>query len=198
EVLDYYEQILDSVDVPLIVQDASGYVGGALSLDTQVLLHRRHGPHRVMFKPEAPPLGQRLTQLLDATDGEARVLEGSGGLALIDAYRRGLIGTMPGPDLVWAVAAIWAALRENDDERAYQIGGALIPLLCPLTSLDSYVVTQKHLLLKQGVFTDARVRGPNSYRIDRHTSEEIDRQYTLLRSTVDSPVSQFAAVRSPI
>lgn len=37
------------------------------------------------------------------------IFEGSGGLALVDAYYRGIAGTMPGTDVPWAIVAFWQA-----------------------------------------------------------------------------------------
>jgi hypothetical protein len=67
------------VDVPLIVQDASGYVGRPLSIGLQARLHGELGD-RAMFKPEAPPIGPQLTRLLSATGGRpvADVLDAPG------------------------------------------------------------------------------------------------------------------------
>ena len=120
ELLRYFTTIAARVDIPLIVQDASGYVGPPLPVGLQARLHGELGD-RVMFKPEAPPIGPRLTRLLDATDGRARVFEGTGGLFLIDSFRRGAIGTMPASDVVWALSALWRALQDGDFPRAYRI-----------------------------------------------------------------------------
>ena len=64
ELLRYFTTIAARADVPLIVQDASGYVGRPLSIGLQARLHGELGD-RVMFKPEAPPIGPRLTRLLE-------------------------------------------------------------------------------------------------------------------------------------
>src|SRR5580704_13798847 len=77
ELLRYFTAIAARVDVPLIVQDASGYVGRPMSVALQARLHGELGD-RVMFKPEAPPIGPRLTRLLSATGGRARGFEGTG------------------------------------------------------------------------------------------------------------------------
>jgi len=50
-----------------------------------------------MGKPEAQPIGTRLSRLLQATEGKEKVFEGNGGLAFVDSYKRGIAGTMPGP-----------------------------------------------------------------------------------------------------
>lgn len=79
EVISYYERILAATSVPLVVQDASGYVGTPLPIAAQADLFRRH-PERVMFKPEAQPLGQNLSLLREATEGKAAIFEVVAGL----------------------------------------------------------------------------------------------------------------------
>ena len=72
----YFAEIVESTVLGVVVQDASGYVGRSLSIETQSRLHGAYG-RRVYFKPEAPLIGQRLTMLRDATGGEARAFEGT-------------------------------------------------------------------------------------------------------------------------
>ena len=184
--LGYFTAIAGSVSIPLVVQDASGYVGGGpLSIDLQSRLFAELG-EQVMFKPESHPVGPRLSQLLDQTDGKAQVFEGSGGLYLIDSFRRGVVGTMPAGDLVWATAALWRALSTGDFSKAYRIGGPLAMIVSLQTSLDSYVATEKYLLVMQGVLSNAAMRGPVASTLDGHTREELDRLTALLREAVDS------------
>jgi dihydrodipicolinate synthase/N-acetylneuraminate lyase len=184
ELVRYFLTIGESVSLPLIVQDASGYVGTPLSIELQARLHSELG-ERVMFKPEAPPIGPRLTQLLDLTGGKARVFEGTGGLYLIDSFRRGVVGTMPAGDLVWALSALWAALCAGDYPRAYRIAGPLALMVSLQSSLDSFVAIEKHLLVKQGVLPSSVMRGPVGHGLDVHTYHEIERLMALLREAVD-------------
>lgn len=191
ELMRYFMAIASAVDVPLIVQDASGYVGTALTLSLQTRLQEELG-ERVMFKPEAPPVGPRLTELLDATGGKARVFEGNGGLYLIDSFRRGVVGTMPAGDLVWAVAALWRALSAGDFGTAYRLAGPLALLISMQSSLDSYVAVEKYLLNKQRVFPNPSMRGPVGRVLDQATREEIDRLFELLREQADAAGAQRA------
>jgi hypothetical protein len=70
----YFAQIAESTSISLVVRDAGGYVGHPLSIEIQVRLFDAYGV-RLHFKPEAPPIGQRLSALRDATGGEARIFE---------------------------------------------------------------------------------------------------------------------------
>jgi 4-hydroxy-tetrahydrodipicolinate synthase len=187
ELFKYYSGIIESVELPVVVQDASGYLGRPLSIDLQASLFAEYGD-RVMFKPEAQPIGPRLTRLLGATGGKAKVFEGTGGLALVDSYHRGVTGTMPGPDICWALVALWNALEAGDTERVDQIQGPLCAIVSVQTSLDSFVAVQKHLLSRQGVIPATHARGPVGYQLDAATEREVNRLCDRLASVVNLPV----------
>ena len=179
----YYLAIGRAVDIPIIVQDASSYVGASLSLNLQVSLLEQLG-ERVMFKPEASPIGPRLTQLRERTGGRARVFEGTGGLHLVDSFRRGAVGTMPAADVVWALSIMWAALGAGDFDKAYRIAGPLALMLALQDSLDNYVAVEKYLLVKQGVFTSEDMRGPNDVGFDERARHEVDLLFYRLQDAV--------------
>ena len=183
---EYYAALIEAIEIPVVVQDASSYVGQPMSTAMQASLVNTYGHDRVFLKPEAPPLGPRLSALLGETGGSAMIFEGSGGIGLIDSHRRGARGTMPGADVCWAVAALWRALEDHDDERAYSIGGTLALLVSMQTSLDSFIGVEKHLLVSQGVFESARMRQPVSYALDPETRSEVDRLFQRLRVLTSS------------
>lgn len=179
----YFERILAATQLPVIVQDASGYVGMPMSIDFQATLWRDH-PQQVMFKPEATPIGPRLTLLHEATDGRAIVFEGTGGIALVESYRRGIAGTMPGADLIHAIVALWKALEAGDTKFADTIAMPLTTLLARLQSLDTFIAVEKYLLVRQGVFRNTVTRGPVGYLLDDMTRKEVDRHFDLLMSVL--------------
>lgn len=179
----YYERILDAVSIPVIVQDASGYVGRPMSIALQAELFNVHGP-RVMFKPEAQPIGPRLSELRRATTGRARVFEGSGGIALADSYRRGVEGTMPGADLIDVIVALWRALQAGDEATTARISAPLVELIGKLTSLDAFLAVEKHILMRRGIFKNTLVRGPVAYRLDEATRNEVDRLFDELQAVL--------------
>jgi len=184
ELFGYYAGIIESIELPVVVQDASGYVGRSLSIELQAKLVAAYR-ERVMFKPEAAPIGQRLSRLLDATGGQAKAFEGNGGLELVDLYKRGIAGTMPGPDICWALVALWDALVAGDDDRVGQIEGPMCALVSLLTNLDSFVTVLKHLLHRQGVIPGTRGRGPVGYQLDPATEREVNRRFDRLAQAVN-------------
>jgi 4-hydroxy-tetrahydrodipicolinate synthase len=187
----HYAMILDSTNIPLIVQDASGYIGKALSLEIQIKLLNNYGK-RVYFKPEAVPIGQRLSTFMALTEGKARVFEGSGGAALVDTYSRGVVGTMPGADTTWSIVALWNALKRDDLELVNAISGPLANLINLEYSIDSYIAIEKYLLRKQGIFVNELVREPVGYRLDNKTREHVDRIFQDLFRSVHK--TNFASI----
>jgi 4-hydroxy-tetrahydrodipicolinate synthase len=183
----YFRALADGVDLPVIVQDASGYVGQSIPLKVYVELLERYGPEKILFKPEATPIGPNLSALRDATGGKARIFEGSGGIFLIDSFRRGIAGTMPAMDVVDGIVALWNALSRGDEELAYRLSfpiGAMVALQLQ-AGLDGFLAIEKHLLVRRGVFTSARRREPFSWELDGETAAEVDRLFDLLMRVFD-------------
>lgn len=177
ELLAYYTRILQTIRIPVIVQDASGYVGRPMPIAMQARLLDEFGPDRVLYKPEASPIGPKLSELRDATQGRAKVFEGTGGIALVDSFKRGVIGTMPGADLIRGLVPLWSALQSGDSEKADRIHGPLAALVSMQTSLDAFLAIEKHLLVRQGIFKNTLVRGPVGFRLDDETKREVDRLF---------------------
>jgi len=188
-VVDYFRGIAESVSLPLIVQDASGYVGQPIPHAACVDLLDRYGPEKILFKPEASPLGPNLSALRDATGGRATIFEGSGGILLVDAYRRGIAGTMPGVDLLDGVVALWRALSAGDEEATYAISLPLsaIVALQMQAGLDGFLAIEKYLLVKRGLFTSARRREPVGWSLDDETAREVDRLFDRLAEAIATP-----------
>lgn len=180
EALRHFEEIVRSTAIPVVVQDAGGYVGHALPLDTMARIEAAF-PERILFKPETPPLGQRISVLRELTGGRARIYEGMGGIALVDAHRRGIFGTMPAADVCWAVTALWSALSSGDEAAVQRIRGPLTALIALQNDLDAFVALEKHLLVAQQVIGSARMRGPVGYRLDPETAREAERLMAELR-----------------
>lgn len=184
--VDYFRRLADAVAIPVIVQDASGYVGQAIPVAVHLTLLERYGEEKILFKPEAAPIGPNLSGLRDATAGRARIFEGSGGILLVDSFRRGIAGTMPGMEVVDGIVALWKALRRGDDDAIYRVSfpiSALVALQMQ-AGLDGFLAIEKYLLLRRGVFVNARRREPYSWDLDAETTAEVDRLFDRLQAAI--------------
>lgn len=181
---DYFASIADSISIPLVVQDASGYVGAAIDLSVYLKLLDKFGTDRIFFKPEANPLGPNLSRLRDATQGQARIFEGSGGINLVDCYRRGIHGTMPGTDLLDAIVALWSALNDQNEDRIYELSMPICALVALQLSagLDGFLAIEKYLLQRRGILKNTVQRQPVAWTLDPETAAEVDRLFSRLQA----------------
>ena len=184
--VDHFRALADTIGIPVIVQDASGYVGQSIPIPVCVKLLERYGPEKILFKPEAAPNGPTLSALRDATGGRATMFEGSGGIFLIDSFRRGIAGTMPGMDLLDAVVAVWKALQRGDEATAYRVYFPVCALVALQlqAGLDGFLAVEKHLMVKRGLFPSARRRKPYGWELDAETAAEVDRLFALLQQAL--------------
>ena len=184
EIYSYYRAIVEATSLPVIVQDASNYMGQPLSLDLYEQLLSEFGTDRIQFKPEAKPVKDRVAHIQKFTKGAARIFEGQSGMDLLDTHPLGLTGTMPGSEIVWAITALWKALENNQMVRAHEIHKAIAQLITFQSTIDTYVAVEKFLLVKQGIFTSTRQRGPVSSILSAETKLRIEEAFDALRATV--------------
>lgn len=185
ELREYFDQLLDEIGIGVFVQDASSYVGKAMSLEFQADLFRQYGS-RVLFKPEANPLGPCISGLSELTHGKAAIFEGSGGQLLIDSYRRGVVGTIPGVEMLDGLVALWNACEAGDWDRAYEVYYPIcaIATLQIQGGLDGFIVSERYMLNRQGLFPNQVHRGPLAFHLDDGTRQEIDRLYDRLQAVL--------------
>ncbi len=181
---DHYAALVRDTGLTVIVQDGSAHVGRPMPIAFQARLRNELG-ERILFKPEAQPIGPQISELRDATGGGARIFEGMAGVYLVDSFRRGAAGTMPGCDAVDAVATVWKAPEAGDDDTVYRVH----PLLCSLMvlespTLDTLLALEKHILVRRGIFRNTIRRRPNAYELDRETREEADRLLERLLAAI--------------
>jgi len=135
------------------------------------------GRDKILFKPEASPIGPKLSELRDVTNGEAKIFEGSGGISLMDSYQRGISGTMPGMEFLDGVLAVWNALEAGDIQRAYDVYFPLCALVALQlqAGLDGFLAVEKYVLKKRGLFATDYRRKPYWFELDDETIAELDR-----------------------
>ena len=185
-VLKHFRTLAEEVNLPLIVQDASGYVGQAIPLRIYIQLLELYGNEKILFKPEASPIGPNLSALRDASLGKAKIFEGSGGILLVDSFRRGITGTMPGVDLLDGIVSLWNALVNGDEKPTYRVYFPIcaIVALQLQAGLDGFLAIEKFILKHRGIFKNEVRRSPYSWDLDLETSSEILRLLQILDKAI--------------
>jgi 4-hydroxy-tetrahydrodipicolinate synthase len=153
----YFEAISKAVKIPIMIQDAP--------LMTQVampaaLLSRmgREIENVVYAKVEAPPTSPKVGAVVKG--GGITTFGGLNGNFLIEEYRRGSRGIMPGSDMIDSFRIIWDALEAGDFPTAWRIFTRILPLIRFELQPGLGVSAMKHNLKSAGVIQSSFVRHP--------------------------------------
>ena len=118
-------------------------------------------------------MSSKVVAILEATGGEVGVLEGWGGMYMLDLIPAGICGVMPGLAISDVLAKVFQLATHNDLVGAYQIHeGALPQISFSLQHIELFHHAEKRLLVARGILPSAAVR-PLSLQLDRHTEDRI-------------------------
>ena len=178
EILLFFEQLNDAIDIPIFIQNHSG--GAPLSASQIVELCEK--VEQVGYvKEETQFAGQLTTDILDqAGDSVKGVMGGSGCKFLIADYNRGMCGNMPASHFGDVHSRIWNLLEEGDEAQAREIHTRM----APLNNYESLYGMRafKEVLFRRGVISSPTTRSPGKKILDKYDMAEYD---TLLASIDD-------------
>ena len=113
----------------------------------------------------------KLTAVMDGNDGSCKgVLGGAGGRYLLEEYRRGSAGNMPGCHVTDVVVAFWNALEAGDEARAMYIYKEMAPLFFFEHQLSG---CYKEVLYRRGVI-DCPLKRNGRTPLDEISSKYLD------------------------
>ena len=154
-IFNFYRRISDAGRLPVFIQDHDLPVGTNMPADLMLRLCREI-EHVKYIKEETTPSTFKTTAILKGGNGVCKgVFGGAGGRYLIEEYRRGCCGQMPGCHVTDVVVALWNALEAHDEKRALHIYKEMAPLFFFETQLNG---SYKEVLLRRGVIACALKR----------------------------------------
>ena len=157
DLLRYFGRLLDAIDLPLVIQDFNPG-GPTLTPSFIAALHREY-PHFRYVKLEEAMMGGKVEAIRDATDGEVGVIEGWGGLYMLELIPRGICAVMPGLAVSDLLARIWNLARAGQMEEAYEIFQAVVPqIVHSLQNMEFFHQAEKLLLHDRGLLEEPVVR----------------------------------------
>ena len=149
DLLRYFDRILSGIDVPLVLQDFNPG-GPTVSTNFITQLHRQH-PHFRWVKLEEAVMTARVASILDATSGKVGVIEGWGGMYLLELVAAGISGVMPSLSLADLLAYIFRLAKGGHRQEAYQVfTGTLPQIVFSLQNMELYHHAKKRLLVARG------------------------------------------------
>lgn len=166
DLLRYACTVADAVEVPVLIQDwnAGGPTVGA---EFCVKLRERC-PNVRYLKLEEPRLGPKLRAIIAATGGELSILEGWGGLFMLELIPHGCAGSMPGLALCDVLVKCWDLMTAGEAAEAFRLFSEVMPYIYhSLHDFELYHTLEKRLLSRRGALAGAKVRElttlPTSY-----------------------------------
>ena len=173
-----YYLALAEFGLPVMIQNAPALSGSALSAAEVAVLMASHNCIEYV-KEEAPPILQRISQVIDAAGKNCKgVFGGANGLYLIDELDRGACGNMPAGGFIDVQVKIYNLYAAGSRTEAEALHLRALPLLLHASVYGSSL--HKHILWRRGVFNSPYSRDPQRIALDKHDEAAIAKYWTLI------------------
>jgi len=157
DLLRYLKPILNGVSVPSLVQDY--HPGGSTVGPRFVAQLSVECPGVRYLKLEEPQVMTKLIAIREASQDRIKVLDGTGGLYLLELIPAGLIGVMSGLGLADALNLVFKLRTANKCQDAFQLYEKLLPLIVfGAQNFELILYCEKRLLQARGLLVSARCR----------------------------------------
>jgi len=157
DLLRYFTHLAQAIRLPLLVQDFNP--GGPTVGASFAKRLKEAAPNFAYLKLEEPMMGEKLKSILSATAGAVGVLEGWGGLYILELVPAGICGVMPGLPLTELLDRVFRLRRAGQDDEAFDIFSAIMPyILFSLQNMELFHHVDKRLLVARGLLPGAHVR----------------------------------------
>lgn len=169
-IFNYYCKIVEEAQLPVFIQNYVPPVGTDMSPEFLLKLCREI-EYVEYIKEETVPSTIKMTAIMKNNDGLCKgVFGGCGGRYLIEEYRRGCSGNMPGCHVTDVVVALWNALEEKNEDRAMYIYKEMAPLFFFEHQLPG---CYKEVLYRRGII-DCQLKRNGKMPLDEISSKYLD------------------------
>ena len=185
DLLRYLTHVLNGVGVPCLVQDFNPG-GPTVSVDFVARL-RSESPNFCYLKLEEALLASKVRAIRDATQDAIGVLEGWGGLYLMELVPAGICGLMPGLGMADFLNHVFDLRKSCKSEEAFAFFERVLPhIVFSLQNLELFLYCEKRLLQARGILSNTVCRTahytPDSFTV-RYVDELNDRILHVLEES---------------
>ena len=172
EVLSFLRSVLDEVDVACLVQD---FNPGGLTIGVDSLVRLRNEcPNFRFAKLEEPLLARKVIAIREATDDSIGILEGWGGLYMMELIPSGICGVMPGVGMADVLGRVFNLRKAGQSSEAFELYGMVLPhIVFSLQNMELFLYCEKRLLQARGILSNALCRRAG-YTPDPSTVHYVD------------------------
>jgi 4-hydroxy-tetrahydrodipicolinate synthase len=188
----FFSRILESVELPFVIQD---FNPSGVTLSTRFLASLNSVfPHLRYVKLEEPLMATRVREINDVTAGRVGVLEGWGGMYMLELVRAGIAGVMPGLAISDVLALSFRQAKADDFDTAYETFMHVCPqIVYSLQNMELFHHAEKRLLQARGILQNAFVRQAN-IELGENELRHID----FLNSKILASLDQLAMPHNPM
>jgi dihydrodipicolinate synthase/N-acetylneuraminate lyase len=190
--LKHFDRILQAIDIPLIIQDFNPG-GNTISPHFVRELHRAH-PHLRYVKLEEPLMAEKVEAILQETSGAVGVLEGWGGMFMLELIPSGICGIISGLGISDILARSFRMAKDGDCDHAYELFQGVLPqIVFCLQNLELYHHAEKLLLEARGIMSATTVR-----QATRTLRENEAKHIRFLNTKILNLLDHFGFPRNPV
>ncbi|MGX1788253.1 dihydrodipicolinate synthase family protein [Bosea sp. NPDC055332] len=143
EYIRFFGRVADATSLPVAIQNAPAYMGRGLSAEDIRSLVAQH-PNIKLVKGEGA--ATEIRQLIETTEGRLPVMNGRGGLELIENLRAGCVGMILAPELIDLTVTIYERFIAGDEDGAERIYRDVLPaIVFIMQSLESLICYGKRI-----------------------------------------------------
>jgi 4-hydroxy-tetrahydrodipicolinate synthase len=164
DMLAYVSTLLKSVSLPFLLQDFNP--GGPTVQPKFIAELSTRCPNLRYLKLEEPMMASKIRAIQRETEGRVEVLEGWGGLYVLELTPVGISGLMPGLALADVLHRVFLLRRAGRALDAFAIFEQVLPQIAfSLQNMELYLYCEKRLLMARGLGKN-EIRRSASYTPD--------------------------------
>lgn len=156
----HIDAVCSSVRIPVMFQYAPEQTGVAIAPEILADLAEKHR-NLAYFKIECKPPGAYISRLTGLLPPDRRIFVGNAGFQMIEGFRRGAYGVMPGPSMPDVYRRIWDAMLAGDFGTAQKVHDNLNAILNHIRqNVEMIIHFEKEILKRRGFIRSAYCRRP--------------------------------------
>jgi 2-keto-3-deoxy-L-arabinonate dehydratase len=155
---EYLSGFIQSIpDTPVLIQDFNPG-GSSISVGLIKELMDEHSNFKYL-KLEEPLCAPKFEDIIRSTEGKIGLLEGWGGLYMLELIPVGIIGVMPGLAVSDILQKVFMLRKYGENEKAFNLFEKVMPqIFFSLQNMELFHYMEKELLVARGVLKNSVVR----------------------------------------
>jgi len=171
--------LCDAVNIPVMVQYAPEQTGVGIVPEVLTGIGERHS-NLQYYKIECKPPGAYISKLLELLDGNGEIFIGNAGFQMIEGFKRGAIGVMPGPSMFDVYRKIYDCIQADNFTQAMAVHEKLNAMLNHIRQdVEMIICYEKKILKRRGLIESDYCRAPKHHS-DALNEEIFDIHYGVL------------------